>query len=71
MTKHNQPTREDKRQDKPVGNYNPGGQAGESVESGGQRPADSPKGPFLGRAARSNAGGNRNSDAADKPPKKA
>ena len=36
---------------RPVGSYNPGGQAGESVQSGGQRPADQPGGPFLGKSA--------------------
>lgn len=38
-------------QSKPVGHYNPGGQAGESVQGGGQRPADQPGGPFLGKSA--------------------
>jgi hypothetical protein len=35
---------------RPIGSYNPGGQAGESVQGGGQRPADEPGGPFLGRS---------------------
>jgi hypothetical protein len=38
-------------QSRPVGNYNPGGQAGKSVQEGGQRPADEPGGPFLGISA--------------------
>jgi hypothetical protein len=40
-------------QSRPVGNYNPGGQAGKGVQGGGQRPADEPGGPFLGRSATS------------------
>ena len=31
------------------GTYNPGNQAGKTVEGGGQRPADEPGGPFLGK----------------------
>ena len=38
-------------QSRQVGNYNPGGQAGKRVQGGGQRPADEPGGPFLGRSA--------------------
>jgi hypothetical protein len=41
------------RNSRPVGNYNPGGQAGKTVQGGGQRPADEPGGPFLGRSATS------------------
>jgi hypothetical protein len=33
--------------------YNPGGQAGKSVQGGGQRPAKQPGGPFLGKGATS------------------
>jgi hypothetical protein len=33
--------------------YNPGGQLGKSVQSGGQRPAKQPGGPFLGKGATS------------------
>ena len=33
------------------GNYNPGNQAGKSVQGGGLRPADEPGGPFLGKGA--------------------
>jgi hypothetical protein len=40
-------------QGRPIGNYNTGGQAGESVQDGGQRPADQPGGPFLGKSAMS------------------
>jgi hypothetical protein len=40
----------------PVGNYNPGGQAGESVRGGGQRPADEPGGPFLGKQSDASSG---------------
>jgi hypothetical protein len=36
---------------RPAGNYNRGGRAGESVQGGGQRPADEPGGPFLGKSA--------------------
>jgi hypothetical protein len=49
----NQQNQQGARQSRPVGNYNPGGQAGESVQGGGQRPADEPGGPFLGRSAMS------------------
>jgi hypothetical protein len=35
-------------QSRPLGNYNPGNQAGKSVQGGGQRPANTPGGPFLG-----------------------
>ena len=35
-------------QRRPVGNYNPGNQAGKSVQGGPQRPANTPGGPFLG-----------------------
>jgi hypothetical protein len=38
-------------QSRPVGGYNPGGQAGKSVQGGGQRPANDPGGPFLGKSA--------------------
>jgi hypothetical protein len=31
------------------GTYNPGNQAGKDVQGGGQRRADEPEGPFLGR----------------------
>ena len=31
------------------GNYNPGNQAGKDVQDGGVRPADEPRGSFLGR----------------------
>jgi hypothetical protein len=41
--------------------YNPGGQLGKSVQSGGQRPAKDPKGPFLGRSATSRKTSARNS----------
>jgi hypothetical protein len=47
--KDRQRNKPDEAQSRPVGNYNPGGQAGESVQSGGQRPADEPGGPNLGR----------------------
>ena len=47
----NQKNQRGGKQSRPVGNYNPGGQAGESVQGGGQRPADEPGGPFLGRSA--------------------
>lgn len=33
--------------------YNPGGQKGESVQGGGQRPAKDPNGPFLGKSSNS------------------
>jgi hypothetical protein len=33
--------------------YNPGGQLGKSVQGGGQRPANQPGGPFLGKGAKS------------------
>lgn len=33
--------------------YNPGGQLGKSVQGGGQRPANQPGGPFLGKGANS------------------
>ena len=33
------------------GTYNPGNQAGKPVQGGGQRPADEPGGPFLGKGA--------------------
>jgi hypothetical protein len=33
------------------GTYNPGNQAGKSVQEGGQAPADEPGGPFLGKGA--------------------
>jgi hypothetical protein len=33
------------------GTYNPGNQAGKPVRGGGQRPADEPGGPFLGKGA--------------------
>jgi hypothetical protein len=33
--------------------YNPGGQLGKSVQSGGQRPAKDPKGSFFGKSATS------------------
>jgi hypothetical protein len=33
--------------------YNPGNQLGKSVQSGGQRPANQPGGPFLGKGATS------------------
>src|ERR1700722_16995645 len=36
----NQQNQQRGQQSRPVGNYNPGGQAGESVRGGGQRPAD-------------------------------
>jgi hypothetical protein len=45
------PRNPDRRESSGGGSYNPGGQAGESVQSGGQRPADEPGGPFLGKAA--------------------
>jgi hypothetical protein len=45
---------------RPVGNYNPGGQAGKSVQGGGQRPADEPGGPFLGRSAGNPSPGSAN-----------
>ena len=32
--------------------YNPGNQLGKSVKSGGQRPANQPGGPFLGKGAK-------------------
>jgi hypothetical protein len=35
--------------------YNPGGQLGRSVQSGGLRPAKDPKGPFLGKSATRNS----------------
>ena len=47
----NQQNQQGARQSRPVGNYNPGGQAGESVQGGGQRPANDPGGPFLGKSA--------------------
>jgi hypothetical protein len=31
------------------GTYNPGNQAGKDVQGSGQRPADEPGGPFLGK----------------------
>jgi hypothetical protein len=33
--------------------YNPGNQLGKSVQGGGQRPANQPGGPFLGKGAKS------------------
>ena len=33
------------------GSFNPGNQAGKPVQGGGQRPADEPGGPFLGKGA--------------------
>jgi hypothetical protein len=33
--------------------YNPGNQLGKSVQSGGQRPAEQPSGPFLGKGVTS------------------
>jgi hypothetical protein len=56
----NQQNQQGGQQSRPVGSYNPGGQAGESVQGGGQRPADEPGGPFLGRSATS---AKKNSDA--------
>jgi hypothetical protein len=56
---------------RPVGNYNPGGQAGESVRGGGQRPANEPGGPLLGRSATSTKDasglGNPNNGKKDTP----
>lgn len=49
----NQPNQQGGQQSRPVGSYNPGGQAGESVQGGGQRPADEPGGPILGKSAKS------------------
>ena len=46
-------TQQGGQQSRPVGNYNSGGQAGESVQGGGQRRADEPGGPFLGKSATS------------------
>ncbi len=37
------------------GTYNPGNQAGKPVQESGQRPADEPGGPFLGKGAGSKA----------------
>jgi hypothetical protein len=53
-------TRRGGEQSRPVGNYNPGGQAGESVEGGGQRPADEPGGPSLGKSAGNPSAGSAN-----------
>lgn len=36
--------------------YNPGGQLGKDVMRAGQRPAKDPRGPFLGKAAKSRNG---------------
>jgi hypothetical protein len=44
-------SQQDGHKSQPIGNYNPGGQAGESVQGGGQRPAGEPGGPFLGKSA--------------------
>jgi hypothetical protein len=41
--------------------YNPGGQLGKSVQSGGQRPVKDPKGPFLGKSATSRKPSDSNS----------
>jgi hypothetical protein len=46
-------TRQGRQHSRPIGDSNPGGQAGESVQSGGERPADEPGRPFLGRSATS------------------
>jgi hypothetical protein len=46
----------DAERSRPVGNYNIGGQKGESVQDGGQHPADEPGGPFLGKSTNSSPG---------------
>jgi hypothetical protein len=53
QNRQNQQNQQGGQQSRPVGDYNPGGQAGKSVQGGGQRPADEPGGPFLGRSATS------------------
>jgi hypothetical protein len=46
-------TQQGGQQSRPVGKHNPSGLAGESVQGGGQRPADEPGAPFLGKSATS------------------
>lgn len=67
MDKQNRPSRPDRPRSQPVGNYNPGGQAGQSVQSGGQRPVDAPGAPFLGRGSNSRANRNHDSKVTAKP----
>jgi len=52
---------------RPVGNYDPGGQAGENVQSSGQRPANEPVGPFLGKSAGTPPPGSPNSKQTGTP----
>jgi hypothetical protein len=48
--------------------YNPGNQLGKSVTGGGQRPANQPGGPFLGKGAKSGKSNTGNPQAGSANP---